>query len=253
MKKNSLYDIEYFQKIKDAQILKKKNAKRRQFILIGLALLVILYLVTPLSRINSISIIGNSRYNQAQIQEFASVNKGDLTLFKPAFLIKSKLENAKVFKEVSAKKSWLGALDITIKENKLLFYEKDGNKVIFYDEANNNLTFSEVETKKYQALVPELSSKITAELKEKMVEKLSELDESVLNEISQIIHTPKSYDDQQFRFVMSHEKEIYINTNLEYIVKVGANYHNFAANTQYKCSFIEYLDTENKAIVKKCK
>lgn len=253
MKTNSLYDIEYFQKIKNAQIVKKRRARRRQLFLLSIVILIVVYLISPLSRINNVVIDGNNRYGQDEIKKIAQLENGQFTFLKPNFLIEKRLLESKMFSEVKSSKSLFGDVEIKIIENKLLFYEVENKKVVFYDEQHNKLSFNKDKTTLYQGLVPSLNNKIPDDIKTKLVKKLALLDNSILSEISQIVYLPKSYDKEYFRFVMSGEKEIYLNASLDHVVKVGSNYHNFSANTKYKCSFIEYIDTENKAIVKKCK
>ena len=253
MEKNSLYDIEYFQKIKNAQKIRKKRAQRNRIILIVFVLLVVGYLISPLSRINDIVIIGNERYDENKIKSIAKVEEHQFSFLRPAFLIEGQLKDSNLFTEAKVTKSLFGNIKMNVKETRLLFYHLENKKIVFYDEKNNKLILNDIQTKLYQGMVPELTSKLNDEMKTKLVEKLAELDESVGNEISQIIYMPKQYDKENFRLVMSGNKEIYINASLDYIVKVGINYHSFAANTKYKCSYIEYIDTENKAIVKKCK
>ncbi|MDF9866826.1 cell division protein FtsQ [Bacilli bacterium PM5-3] len=253
MKKNSLYDIEYYQKIKIAQERKKKKVKVRRTIMIVIALIILVYLVSPLSKVGEISINGNQRYSDAEIKKIAGIHENQFNFLKPSFLVSSKLKNSKMFTSISVKNGFFQDMQIDIKENRLLFYTNKDKKIIFYDEKNNKIIYDGNNLKKYLAVVPELYSSVDKSIQDKLVEKLSELDESVTNEISQIIYMPKSYDKEFFRFVMSGEKKLYINANLDSIVKVGVNYHNFAANTKYKCSYIEYIDTENKAVVKKCK
>jgi cell division protein FtsQ len=253
---SNLYDInniEYFKKQYQEKYFKRKRlVKFRLFLLILLVLLVI-YLISPLSKINSITIVGNQRFTKDEILNKISLHEKSFTFIHPQFLIKMQLKNSDYYSSINVTKSWLGDVKITIKEYRLLFYDIDQQKqYTFYDEKGNKFILKGNILKKYQGNYPQLVSKINDELKEKLINTLGELDESVVSLMSEIIYTPKQYDKEFFKIIMNGSKQIYLYSSLNYLVKVGSNYHNFAANTQYQCSKIEFIDNSNKAIVTKC-
>ncbi len=252
MKKNNLYDIEYFQKIKSAQQEQKRKSKRNRIIVLLIFSLIMLYLILPISKINDISVSNNKRYSEQQIMELAGVSKGQFSLLNPSFVIKNRLNKSGLFVEVNVDKELFSTLNIKVVETRLLFNKKIAGKYYFFDENKNQLRFDTATNKKYRAITPELIGKVDKDLRNKMIEKLNQLDDSIISEMSQIKYSPKSYDDEFFYFMMSGDKQIYIRASLNHLVKVGQNYHIFAANTKYKCSIIEYIDSESKAIVKKC-
>lgn len=252
MKDNSLYDIEYFQKMKIAHQNKKKRLRRRRIIILCLIVLVVLYIVLPISKISSVQIKGNKIYSNQKIEEIANIQPNMFSLLHPSFAIKNNLEKSNLFTNVEVSKSLMGNVIINVQENNILFYNKKDNKFIFYDNKGNKLTFDKKEEEYLKSSVTELIGDFNDDLKTKMVSKLSELDESVLQAISQIKHYPQKYDQEYFKFIMSGKKKVYIYTSLDDIVSVGVNYHNFAANSNYDCTIIEYINSENRAIVKKC-
>lgn len=252
MKKNSLYDIEYFKKLETTH--KNKMIRRRRIrIFIGvLIILFVVYLLTPLSKISKIEVVNNTVYSDAQIIKIANVNDGDLTLLHPSFLIKNNLNNSHLFKGVKVKKNIFNNVTIDVDEAKPVLYMKVKGKDVFYDENDNEIVFEPSDALKQKSRIPELTNLKNDKLKEEIIKKLSELDPSVLTLISQINHKPQKYDDQYFEFIMSGSKKIFIHSSLNDIIKVGSNYHNFAANTKYECTVIEFINSENKAVVKKC-
>ncbi|WP_423364513.1 FtsQ-type POTRA domain-containing protein [Mycoplasma sp. P36-A1] len=255
MEKNSLYDIDCLNEKIELEKKRRKERKARNMLLSAIAaVLVIIYLISPISRINSIIISGNERYDNAQIKEIANLEINQFTFTRPAVLISRALESSNLFKDVEVTKTLLGSVEIKVSENRLLFYDTENNKTVFYDQSGNKLTFEDSVTARYKGVVPELSEnkKIDDDIKKKLINTTSQLADSVLNEISQIQYTPTNYDKEFFTFIMTGKKEIYIETSLDNIVKVGSRYHSFSINTSYKCSVIQYLDSENKAIVRKC-
>lgn len=252
MKKNNLYNIEYFQKIKSAQKEKNRKKRIRRIVALVAILIITLYLILPISKINEISIFNNYRYSDQQIKEFAQVSKGDFLFLNPQFVIKNRLNKTNLFTNIEVELNGLNNLNIKLVETRILFYIDNGKEIIFYDENSNRLGISDNSKIKYMGMSPQLVSEIKPELQDKLIIKLSKLEDSILNEISQIKYTPKSYDKEFFTLTMSSKKRIYIKTNLDNLIKVGKNYHIFSANIKYSCAIIEYLDSENKAIVKKC-
>lgn len=250
MKKNSLYDIEYFEKIKNEQGEKLKRLKNKRLIIILLVLIFILYLFLPISKINHIKVIGNNRYSIAKIKEQAGVEVGQFNILNPSLLISKRLSDTNLYQSVQVDGSLLGDVSIKVKENRLVFYQLQNKKVVFSDSKNNSIMFDPSDSEYIQAQVPALSSKVNDKIKADVVTALSKLDSSVLNEISEIVYTPKTYDDHFFRFIMNNKKEVYINANLKSLVNIGDKYHAVAASTKYACSSIELI--ENVVVEKKC-
>lgn len=254
MNKNSLYDTEYYKKIEQEERIKKERRQRRSLLIAIAIVLFAIYLLSPLSKINSIKISGNDRYDDVKIKEIANLDVNQFTFIKPAFLIDRALEKTNLFEKVEVTKSTFGDVDIIVKENRLLFYTEEDKKIVFYDQKGNRLTFDKNVESRFKGIVPELivNKNLSQEIKDKLIDKLQQLDSSVLNEISQIKYEPTTYDKEFFNFIMTGKKEIYIETSLDNLVKVGSRYHSFSVNTTYKCSVIQFIDSENKAIVRKC-
>lgn len=252
MKKNSLYDIEYFQKIKDARSIKNKKKRIRTLIIIIVVILSMIYLISDLSKINAIIVKGNERLSSKQILESINLKEKQFSFLHPKFLVQSQLEQTNQFKDVKVSKSLFGNVIIEVKEHHLLYYTNFDNKVVFYNELNNEVKLSENDTKIYMALVPNLVNKIDAKLQEKLINTLKKLDYVIVSEMSQIFYKPKNYDKEYFEIAMNASKKIYLHASLDHLVNVGDKYHNFASNAQYACNIIEYISSSNKAIVTKC-
>lgn len=252
MKNNSLYDIEYFKKMKETHKNKCRRQRRLKIAAGVILVLIIIYIVTPISRINNIEVENNTIYPENEITKIANINPGSISILHPSFLIKANLEKSNLFKNVSVSKNLFNNVVIDVNEAKPVFYVKDNNKIIFYDENDNKITFEGEALAKQKSKVPELIDLKDDKLKKEIVNKLKELDPSVLTLISQIKHKPQKYDNQYFEFIMSGSKKIFIHASLNDIIKIGSSYHNFAANTKYECTIIEFINSESKAVVKKC-
>lgn len=252
---NNLYNIEnieYFKRQAQEKRFHQKRFKRFRRLLIILLGLILIYLVSPLSKLNSITIINNERFSAAEIQKQINLYEKEFTFLHPKFLIKMQLENTDYYKSVEVEKSLFGNVKITVVENRLLFYEIKGKETIFYDEKGNQIIMKGDNLKKYIGNYPQLTSVIDDEMKQRLIKVLAQLDESVVGSMSQIIYDPQKYDKEYFKIVMNGPKKIYLYSSLDYLVKVGTNYHNFAANAQYSCNVIQYIDNSNKAVVTQC-
>ncbi|MEG0284375.1 MAG: FtsQ-type POTRA domain-containing protein [Erysipelotrichales bacterium] len=253
MKNNSLYDIEYFQKIKNEQKASKIRKRKIKLVLVIVVLLVLIYLVTPLSKINKIDISGNTRFTTQEVMKKAGIKKGQFVFMHPGFSIKRNLENTDVFMDIDVKKSITGNVSIKVKEARLLFYTEEKGKTYFYDEKGNKIILDKKRSQLYQGMVASLDGNINEKLKKKLIENLSQMSSSVLNEMSEIVYKPKHYDKEIFRFIMVGKKKIYIDASLDNLQNVDKSYHTFSVNAKYNCNLIQYIGSENKALLKKCK
>jgi hypothetical protein len=184
----------------------------------------------------------------------ADIRLNQFSFNKPKFLISRALNSLNNFDDFSIDKSLNGNVVIDVKENRLLFYEVQDKKTIFFDDKDNQLEFDKNITNRLKSSIPKLNKgkEFDEELEKKLVSQLNKLDDSVLLEISEITHNPLEFDKENFIFTMTSTKEIYIHANLDDLVTVGANYHSFAINTRYDCSIIQYINSENRAIVRTC-
>jgi cell division protein FtsQ len=253
---NNLYDInniEYFKNQSQQMQFKRRRLRNFRIILIIILFALVIYLITPFSKINSITIINNDRFTQSEIEDQINLHQNDFSLLHPKFLIKMQLANTNYYQEFSVDKSLLGNVTISVKENRLLFYQIDGKNTVFYDEKGNKIIMKDSVLKKYIGNYPQLTSKISEDMLKRLISSLAQLDSSVVSSMSQIVYDPKNYDKEYFKIIMNGPKKIYLYSSLDYLVKVGTNYHNFAANAQYSCNIIQYIDDSNKAVITKCK
>jgi len=251
---SDLHDIEYFQKIKQEK--KEKNKKLVRNILIGLIFIVgvAIYFVLPVSKIQSISVTGNQNFTSQQIIDKVNINLEDISLLRPSILLQHDLNNTHLFQDVSISKTWDGHVSIHVVENRLLFYQVGEEQTTFFDEQGNAIVFPTENLNAKKSRIPVLneSEQMTDQIKNKLINRLSILEPSVLIEISEITHQPLAFDVENFLFTMSGASQIFIQANLDDLVTVGANYHSFSVNTRYECSLIQFINSENRAIVRNC-
>ena len=130
----------------------------------------------------------------------------------PSFLkttkssIENKLKNIDIIKSVEIHKKIGGILEIEIEEKKILFIERSTGKYILEDKTEEDLT--------YQINgIPTLINFVVDDVKDKLIEKMSEVDYEVLTKISEIEYSPTTYDEERFILYMNDENTVYITLN----------------------------------------
>ena len=120
--------------------------------------------------------------------------------------LEKKLKTIDIIKDVQIHKKWGGILEIEVTEKKILFVERSTGKYILEDKTEEDLT--------YQINgIPTLINFVVDDIKDKLIEKLSEVDYEVITKISEIEYSPTTYDEERFILYMNDENTVYITLN----------------------------------------
>ena len=120
--------------------------------------------------------------------------------------LEKKLKTIDIIKDVQIHKKWGGVLEIEVTEKKILFVERSTGKYILEDKTEEDLT--------YQINgIPTLINFVVDDIKDKLIEKLSEVDYEVITKISEIEYSPTTYDEERFILYMNDENAVYITLN----------------------------------------
>ena len=120
--------------------------------------------------------------------------------------LEKKLKIIDIIKDVQIHKKWGGILEIEVTEKKILFVERSTGKYILEDKTEEDLT--------YQINgIPTLINFVVDDIKDKLIEKLSEVDYEVITKISEIEYSPTTYDEERFILYMNDENTVYITLN----------------------------------------
>ena len=120
--------------------------------------------------------------------------------------LEKKLKTIDIIKDVQIHKKWRGILEIEVTEKKILFVERSTGKYILEDKTEEDLT--------YQINgIPTLINFVVDDIKDKLIEKLSEVDYEVITKISEIEYSPTTYDEERFILYMNDENTVYITLN----------------------------------------
>ncbi|MBC1887208.1 cell division protein FtsQ/DivIB [Listeria booriae] len=225
-------------RIPELKKYRKKKLVRHMSIIISifvLLILITLYFLSPLSKVQRIYVDGNK-----QVDEQTVLKEGDLNLDEFVFgLRKSKsadaLEQNPLIKKATVELQGLNTLRVHVTENKTIGYqEKDGK---YYDvlETGKLLT---TQPKEFPiGNNPIFSNFKNGTVLKDMVSQLMDLPEGVLLSISEIHFAPTKSDDEHIKLYMNDGNE------------VSATINTFAEKMSHYPSIVAQLKTDQKGII----
>lgn len=213
--------------------LKKKIRFKIIPILIFLVICVGLYFaITYLAdtKIKNIYIYGNNILTDQQIIELAKID--DYPSFYKTFsrTMKKNIKQNPIIKDVKIKKRFFNVLKIYVTEYKPLFI-KD-NKLILEEGIISEMV---------NVKVPVLTNEVNTEVYESLIKELSNIDDLIRSQISEIIYSKSEYDDTRFLLYMDDGNHVYVNINK--FSKL--NYYNEIYPTLNNKKGTLYLDSGN--------
>lgn len=221
-------------KLKRIKPKKKLKIKyNRVFILILIIIAIVLFLNFIINlKITNIYIIGNDLiFNDQEIIDIALINDYPKALTLSSSKVKRNLEDNIYIKNAKVTKKNLTQIYITIEENYPLFFYKTDNKTVLLDGSKVDKA----------STVPTVINYIPNLKYQSFVEKMSLLDNSILERISEIKYDPSDYDDERFLLYMKDGNYVYINlykfSNLNKYIEIVKNFGNKKG--------IVYLDSGN--------
>ena len=182
---------------------KRKLKLSRVFLALFLLFLVV-FIVISLTKIKvkGFSIIGNTYYTDNEILDMTGLSKYPSFLLTNSYNVSSKVKDNKLIKKITIKKTLYGRFNVTVTENKILFYDSvskksvtaDGSLVSYYYE------YSPV-------LVNEVNNK---KVYNKLIEKMVKVNDDILNNISEIKYEPNDIDKERFLLSMNDGNYVYV-------------------------------------------
>lgn len=222
--------------------VKKKRFNFKKFIILCLFFYAIVYAVILLFNepIRHIKIKGNSLVSDVSIIEAAKL-KNYPSIFKYLSVnIEKRIESLPLINDASLKKKWGFVVEITVEENKPLFYNSD-NDLIYL---SNKETISD-----YNVLgIPTLVNYVKDDILNKFIEGFKLVDSNIIYEINEIVYDP-SYDENgelideyRFRFLMIDGNQVYVTCDESEDVKKLNYYNEVYASINDKKGYL-YLDS----------
>ena len=178
--------------------LKYKNILLFLFIF-GIVIYSIIKLFT--CNISNIYIVGNTYLSDWEVIKLAKLDTYPNSLKNLSFFIEKRLTKNDMIINANVSKKGLSKVYIEIEENRPLFYNSNINKTVMLD--NKTLVFS--------SSAPFLINYIPDTIYDRFINEIKNIDQEVLNRISEIEYKPSDVDKERFFLSMSDGNYVYIN------------------------------------------
>lgn len=226
--------------------MKVKRIRRRKFnfkkffkFLLFLIVTISLYVVLSRIPIKNILIKGNNMVTDEEIINVANIENYPSFIKTLKFNIEKKVKSLDLIKEVEVEKKWGFILEINVVEYKILFKIKStGEYILDTKERKEELNINKN--------VAVLINYVPDEILDKMIKKFSDLDDTVIEKISEIEYSPTTYDTGRFLLYMNDGNEVYITLTK---IKELNNYTKIKKQLGNKKGIL-YLDSGNYFEVK---
>ena len=187
------------------KVKKIRKIKTKPIIITIVSIIVIFGVVYLLSLfpITNIYIKGNNYLNDWDIITEAGIDNYPSFALTSTNKIKKKLNKNPYIKSANVKKKMFGKIIITIEENKMLFRKSDNNKIVLEDG-------SEIDDNLSNTTVPLLLNYVPDTKYESFVDKMKQIDDDILLNISEIRYYPNTQDDDRFLLHMNDGNYVYL-------------------------------------------
>lgn len=187
------------------KMVKKKKLKIFRLLILLLIIVVIfigvdLYLNT---RIKNINIKNTSYLSDDYILELAGIKDYPSFYFTSSSKIKKGIKSSPYVESVKVEKWFYHVINITVKEEKPLFFYVFENKIGLADN-------TKVHPIDYEFRIPRVLNEIPADKYKKFVKGMSKVKEDILGKISDIEYVPNEYDKDRFILYMDDGNAVYL-------------------------------------------
>ena len=183
---------------------RKRKLKLSRVFLTLFFLFLVVFIVISLTKIKvkGFSISGNTYYTDNEILDMTGLSKYPSFLLTNSYNVSSKVKDNKLIKRITIKKTLYGRFNVTVTENKILFYDSVNNKSVTADGSlvSYYYEYSPV-------LVNEVNNK---KVYNKIIEKMIKVNDDIFNNISEIKYEPNDIDKERFLLSMNDGNYVYV-------------------------------------------
>lgn len=189
------------------KVKRRLNKKALLVIILILYLLIMIFYYCLKMPIKNIVISGNNLLKDSEIIAIAKLDNYPNFFKVNTKSVKKKIENLDLVTSVKVNKNLFGTITIDIKEAKVLFYNKTNNLLVLSNG-------KEIENNQYLG-IPVLINYVTSDIYKALIEKMSNIDEDIINLISEIEYSPDikgdiTINDSRFILKMNDGNLVYI-------------------------------------------
>ncbi|MBR2832906.1 MAG: FtsQ-type POTRA domain-containing protein [Bacilli bacterium] len=185
--------------------VKKRKANGKNIIIFLIIIVLIGFSVYYMynMKIRSITVKGNTLYKDWEIIKFAGLDGYPSSMQSLSGMISHKLEKEPFIKKAKVSKKWLVDVNITIEENRPLFFYVPNTKTVLSDGTEIEDNFS----------VPTLVNYVPNKIYSKFLTEINNTDYNVVKRMSEIKYDPNDVDDERFLITMNDGNYVYLTLN----------------------------------------
>lgn len=186
---------------KHQSFLSSKNQIRKFGIFFGFVFLFVFYLFSSASRVKAVKISGNHYLADSYIEEISSIQTGDIYYFCIPVIKEMKIKNDPMISDADVTLSYNGVINIEITEKKPIGYRYDDETPVILLSDN---TTAELKSEYLDiiASVPLISGFNEEEQTRLLTKAFADVDQSIIESISEITQFSLSYDDEAMKIHM---------------------------------------------------
>lgn len=222
--------------------MKKEKKSKTKKIITFLILIIILSVLTKLLidiKIKNIVILNNNYYSDEEIIEACHIENYPKFILFNTLKAKNDIKKLDLIKDVKIKKKWGFVLEITVEEEKLLYYIRSQEEYM----ASNFKTYKLDNV----SGVPTLINFTPENVQKGFVKEFSKIDTNIISLISEIEYSKTAYDEKRFLLYMNDGNEVYITVTK---INVLNKYVDIIKKLNNKNGIL-YLDSGNYFEIKK--
>ena len=223
--------------------MKKRKIKLRNFLIFLLIVIGFIFVVFLIVNIPTKNIlIRNTEYlNDDYILELADIKDYPSFILTNSYKVKTKIKKSPYVNDCKVKKKFYNVFEITITEEKPIFYNKNNNKYIF----SSGSSISD-ETISNSFRVPRLNNYVPDKKYSKFIKAMGKINTDILGKMSDIEYVPNDFDKDRFVVYMDDGIMVYLTlTKFKQI-----NYYNDVVSQLEGRHGILYLDSGNHFEIK---
>ena len=226
------------------KIVKKRKWKIGNLLLVLLVLAGLVFGVYSLLKIPVQNIvIKNTRYlKDDYILELANIKDYPEFVLTSSKKITTSLEKSPYIQKATLRKKWKFLYEITIQEEKPLFFDTNQNQFVFDD----GTMVAEDNTISKNFLVPRLLNYVPDTKYKKFVEAMGNVKDNTISKISDIEYQPNDYDKDRFLLYMDDGNMVYLTLTKFKMI----NHYNEVLEQLENHKGILYLDNGNHFQIK---
>ena len=219
---------------------KKRKLKLSRVFLVLFILAIIgglIYLASNI-RVRGFYISGNTYYTDNEILEMTKLNEYPSFIFTTSRSVTKNVKKYPLIKSIDISRTLNGMFNVTVIENKILFYDNISKKSVLEDN-----TKADVYYENSPVLINEIKD---TKIYDKFIKNIKKLNEDIIKNISEIKYDPNDIDKERFLFSMNDGNYVYVTLS-----KIS-NINNYLeiSNTLGEKNGVLYLDYGNYFVPK---